>query len=399
MVREFSDKNTSNFGFLYEFRGDLPNIDSLEIHKAWKIKILTPQEYKSLAEFEKMTYLAAWGLIAPTTHNTVPEKFKISNSGQITLMLDRNLILPESDKEGRQAIISMGCVMENIIQAASAYGLKTDYQILEDDSSKVLPADRPGITEPVPLVQMTIGGKTTEEIDKKTLNAILKRSVNRSEYSPHDKLPDTLEVKMQDTVREIGDELNLHFITNKALIHAFATFQRQADTAAITRSNFRKELSEWLFANDNISNPRGMRGSEFGLNNDFSIEFTEKLKGVDEMTDIDISGFARGSQNAIESSPAICIISAKSDSIRNRISAGRGYENIALMLQKEGFSTAVHAALTETGYPQIRVISNIVRATILRTNNIPLVVFRAGVPIDKTERKLSAKPPIESVLI
>ena len=120
-------ENDNEFRHFFSNKEEVSKIPPAEIYRAWKLRILTSDELVSLSQRDMMVYFASWGLLAPTTHNSIPQKFRI-NGTNLDLLLDRSLVLPVSDRDGRQATISMGCVAENVLQAVSAYGLKTNLQ-------------------------------------------------------------------------------------------------------------------------------------------------------------------------------------------------------------------------------------------------------------------------------
>ena len=90
----------------------------------WQLRILTAAELGALSAVERLGYLACWALLAPTSHNTVPQRFELRpEDGAIGLWIDRGAVLAESDPAGRQATISLGCAIENLLVAANARGL------------------------------------------------------------------------------------------------------------------------------------------------------------------------------------------------------------------------------------------------------------------------------------
>src|ERR1051326_3466942 len=87
---------------------------------------LNRKQFNELKNREKLELLCQLGHLAASSHNTQPWKFYIDEAGmKLVLYLDKKLVLSVSDINGRQAVVSLGCALENIIVAAAYYGLKT----------------------------------------------------------------------------------------------------------------------------------------------------------------------------------------------------------------------------------------------------------------------------------
>ena len=393
--REQQRRLIGKYDSLFMFSEKVPQA-SQEIYQAWRLRILTSDELVSLSQSEMLVYFASWGLLASTAHNTVPQKFRINDS-TLDLFLDRSFVLPVSDKDGKQATISLGCVVENICQAVQAYGLSTKLEfksISLEDTKPIIEGAGDALAH---TLTIKVDGQS-QEVDTQRLKSILSRRVERGLYDEKVKIPQELREEIIDSVTDFN-ELEIHLITNRRLIQAFGIFQKQADTFVIGMQNFRQELSKYLLPNTDYREPRGMRGHEFNLDDGMSNEIHLGLKGERNLKLLNMIGFAKNSQEGINSSSALAVICSKKDTVISRIQAGMAYERIALMLQKRGFSTAVHAAITERSIPAIIGVSEIFKASILKTRSNPAVVFRIGVPVDKVREFPSSKPPIESLLI
>src|SRR6187397_1170771 len=100
---------------------------------AWRLRILVSAELKALSGRERLAYFAAWALLAPTSHNTVPQRFRLRpDENALEFWIDRNAVLPESDPDARQATVSLGCVLENAVLAAAAYGFSSEVALSLD---------------------------------------------------------------------------------------------------------------------------------------------------------------------------------------------------------------------------------------------------------------------------
>src|SRR5689334_22070493 len=98
---------------LYETPIDLPDVASGASFRAWHLRKLDGSAFAAFGGSDRLSarqlaYFAGWALLAPTTHNTVPERFTLhENEGAIGFWIDRDAVLPESDPVGRQASVSL----------------------------------------------------------------------------------------------------------------------------------------------------------------------------------------------------------------------------------------------------------------------------------------------------
>ncbi|MGE5154007.1 MAG: Acg family FMN-binding oxidoreductase [Bdellovibrio bacteriovorus] len=68
-------------------------------------------------------------VLAPSSHNTQPWRFRISGPA-IDLLADRTRALPINDPDGRELTISCGCALMNLRLAAAHHGLAAEVQAL-----------------------------------------------------------------------------------------------------------------------------------------------------------------------------------------------------------------------------------------------------------------------------
>ncbi|MGE5041413.1 MAG: hypothetical protein ACM3IJ_00745 [Candidatus Levyibacteriota bacterium] len=364
----------------------------------WNKNLIVPSDLSKLPPQEKWTYLTEFGVLAPTSHNTVPQRFRVTEKG-VGVFLDRALVLPTSDREGRQAAISIGCATENIVEAAKAYGMDPQVTILEKDTKNTLP----GIGL-VPMVAITAEATASHTFDKYRLETMKARRVNRAIYDERVPLPDALRSRITTAVGDF-DGLHLHLMNSRGMIQMFGKFQQQADGSVMDMPEFRKELAEWFHANDEFDITRGMRGEDFGMvdteERKPSQDFARGLRGERQLLPDEIAGFAKIGREGIDKASAVGIITAKKDDITSRINVGRAFQQIGLSLYEDDFSIAVHAALTETSFKAIWFISEMLKRTYLKTGDHLMSVFRIGKPVYEEDRTRphSVRPQLQELLV
>ena len=77
---------------------------------------------------ERLRFLVRYAVLAPSSHNTQPWKFRIS-ADRLDLFMDQERWLKVADDDQRELHISIGCALENLLVAAEHFGLghQTDY--------------------------------------------------------------------------------------------------------------------------------------------------------------------------------------------------------------------------------------------------------------------------------
>src|SRR5689334_4164473 len=74
---------------------------------------------------DKIRFLLRYAQLAPSTHNIQPWLFKVA-APVLKIYFNPKLTLPEGDALGRDLYISIGCCIENLVTAATYFGLKTE---------------------------------------------------------------------------------------------------------------------------------------------------------------------------------------------------------------------------------------------------------------------------------
>jgi nitroreductase len=80
---------------------------------------------------EQARLLIGKAVLAPSSHNTQPWIFQISQS-VIDLHADRTRALPVNDPDDRELVISCGCALLNLRIAAASDGLGTRVELFPD---------------------------------------------------------------------------------------------------------------------------------------------------------------------------------------------------------------------------------------------------------------------------
>ena len=175
---------------------------------------------------DRLRFLLQYAVLAPSSHNTQPWKFRIDGN-RIDLFMDETRWLKVCDDDQRELHISVGCCLENLLVAADHYGLRYQVEYLPDSSN---PMHAVG-------VEFMDGG--TAEGDSNLFPMIPVRHTNHGEYDGRSIPEDVLE-----KISGCCTEPNIHVqLTSDHLIkQKVDELVVRADAMEFADPAFRKEL-------------------------------------------------------------------------------------------------------------------------------------------------------------
>ncbi len=384
------------------------DVPASEPFAAWRLRVLSPAEFAQLAgtperqghperpSYAQLAYLGWLNLLAPTTHNTVPQRLELDvEGGSIIVWLDRERVLPESDPVGRQALVSIGCGIANVEMGARAFGWEADVEILATAPERLRPWSLAAAgghrLERVARVRFRRGSAAIDA--EAALRAIVTRKVVRAEFDDRVKLDDDLPRALAAiAARHAG--IALHLVSDPASLLFLGKFQELADTTVVNRDRFALELGAWML-DDASAGAVGMRGREFGMSPDATQRMRNGLLRLAPLLPDEIAGFAKVGSVGMRSSSAVAVITVEDDTTALRVAAGRAYEEMTILLEERGFRTAMHAGITEVDAPNFALRGR------LRTRWRPDVVFRIGRVLRAADgaRPHASRPHLREVLL
>jgi len=364
------------------------------VFDAWRIPVLDREQFDALGPRAQLEYLASLALLAPTTHNTVPQRMHVDpDRWTIEFALDRRAILQQSDVNGRQATVSLGAAIANAGLAAETYGRIARIVVRSDVERMIRPAEH-GEDPMVPVALVSFDASMSgPPRDPSWVSAMLRHKMVRAEFDERVKLDPSLASELVSLMASVHAGLTLHLISDATTLLALGKFQELADSTVINRTAFARELAEWLVDNGS-DRALGMRGREFGLSDEAARRFRNGLAGTGPLLPDETVAFAKAGNIGMRSSSAVAVVTAARDDVEHRLAAGRAFEAMALRLTLAGFSVAMHAGITEVEAPNLALRGR------LRTFQRPLVVFRVGKPlhIADGERPHSSRPRLADVV-
>ncbi len=93
---------------------------------------LAPWNMAGTAYDEPRRRALSYALLAPNPHNRQPWLVDLERPGEVTLLVDRTKLLPETDPFNRQITIGLGCFLELLCLAAAEDGYRVDLDLFPD---------------------------------------------------------------------------------------------------------------------------------------------------------------------------------------------------------------------------------------------------------------------------
>jgi nitroreductase len=257
---------------------------------------------------EKLTFLLNYAILAPSSHNSQPWKFNVTNNS-ILVFADKSRRLQVADRDQRELYISLGCALENLIVAADHFGYNSSVAYSSGEKDLV-----------AKVVLQPAANPPNPSRDTRLFSAILSRQTNRNPYEPRAISESDLE-----TIKSLSSDADVDvsiFITrDSAIKKSFQDLVVQANGIQYSDANFKSELGHWL--GQGVMGPTGVQAKMAQL----AVVF------------LDV-GPEQSKKDAllINSTPYIGFIStAKNDSISS-LKAGRALERFWLAATALGVS-------------------------------------------------------------
>lgn len=289
------------------------SIDSYEI--AVK-KIWLPNTKTVDKNFDLKRELVRYATLAPSGHNAQCWKFHIEQD-TIAIVPDFSRRTPVVDPDDHHLFVSLGCALENLIQAAAAHGLKAQPQF--DEARDVV------------MVKLT----QTAPFASPLFKAITDRQSTRGLY---DGKPLTLSDLKILELAGTGNGVRMMLFTTQPDIEKILDFVLQGNTIQIGDAAFVNELKQWL----------RFSGSEAVKTGDGLYALSSGNPSLPRwlgspLFDIMFSAASENDKYAKQtrSSSGVAVFVAEVNGKAHWIEAGRCYERFALQAASMGIRNAM----------------------------------------------------------
>ena len=266
-------------------------------YSAWNVQEYEYPRHGSLDQ--KLKFLLNYAILAPSVHNTQPWQFTVRGN-EIHVLADRKRQLPVADEDARELYISVGCALENLLTAATFFGLSTVVTYFPEAKNEVW----------VATVAFEEGTATPSLADQELLYAISLRHTNRQRYA-NKPIHDRDRQKLYACLHE--PDVSLQMADDAIIKEEIDSLVITADITHFADPNYRDELSNWI-----------MQG-EFGYR--WLIARVGQLATT--YLDSQHKPTKRGA-DVILNAPLLALISTTTDDRLAQIKAGQVFERVAL---------------------------------------------------------------------
>ena len=187
---------------------------------------------------EKLAFLLNYAILAPSSHNSQPWKFNVSDD-EILLYADRSRWLSVADADKREIYISLGAALENLIIAAEHFGYNCTVSAF------------PGEEDLVASVKLQAGIPAPS--NSVLFPAITSRQTNRNPYEMQ-----ALSQADLDHLLSLSShpDVAVFLSQDPDTIEAFRELVVEADGILYSDINYKSELGRWL--GQGVMGPRGV---------------------------------------------------------------------------------------------------------------------------------------------
>lgn len=300
---------------------------------------------------ERMRSLLGYAVLAPSSHNTQPWRFQITDNS-ISLYADRTRALPVNDPDDRELTISCGCALMNLRVAAAHDGLGVTYNIAPDSNGEDLLAI-------ISCNEAEISSLAEAEL----FSSIEGRRTYRKRFKSQE-VPNAILGTLCEAATEEGAWLQV--LESEETRQNIVALVSEGDSIQWSNPGWRRELAAWM-------HPR-RRGD--GLTVPGIV--APIAQAVVRTFDIG-SGVGAKDKQLADESPILAVLGTHGDSVADWLSAGQALERILLNahsnnLQASYLNQPIQVALLR---PKLQ--------KILGRAGHPQILLRLGFPTDKID--------------
>ena len=288
---------------------------------------------------DQMNLLLSYAVLAPSSHNTQPWRFKIVDN-TISLYADRTRALPANDPNDRELTISCGCALMNLRVAAAHEGVGVTCDITPDPNDEDLLAVISFDKEDKP---------PRNEAD--LFKAIEERRTYRKRFESQD-VPTPILDALTDVATE--EKARLKVIESEDKRQKIATLVSEGDSIQWENPSWRRELAAWM-------HPR-RRGDGLTVPG-LVAPIAQAVVRTFDMG----NGVGAKDKQLVDESPVLALLSTDGDDIKDWLAAGQALERILLNAYSKGLQASylnqpiqvvslrpkLQNLMGEVGYPQI----------------------------------------------
>lgn len=296
---------------------------------------------------EKLKFLLRYAILAPSTHNSQPWRFRVTRE-TLDLFADYERSLPVADPKDRELMISCGAALFNLRTAMNYFGCIGEARPFPDPR-------RPDL-----VARVTLDATRTQVSEWTALfSAITRRVTNRGPFAREAATP-ALEAAVREAAHVEGAWLATFESARSKQTVGFLI--AKGDRIQFDRPEFRRELASWLHSRrDNDGLPAYAKGAHELLG------FTTPAVAFLVRTFDFGNGLAARDKDLATGSPLLACLGTARDTPLEWLNAGQALQRVLLVATAQGFHAsflnqpievarlrpALGALSNHKGYPQI----------------------------------------------
>lgn len=256
------------------------------------------------------------GTLGANSHNTQPWRFVVSEN-QITVGPDFTRRCPAVDPDDHHLFSSLGCAVENMVQAATRIGFKAEVRVEVTNQDRI-------------AVVLDRGPPMSNDL----ADAIAKRQCTRAEYDG--KPLSTQDLSKLSTAGTM-EAIECLLVTERSRMDAILDYVVQGNTAQMRDQAFMQELIHWIRFNDTmaIEHLDGLAARSSG-NPSLPAWLARRLLPFVMTEKGENDKYAKH----VRSSAGIVVFAASTNDKAGWIAAGRAYQRFALQATALGIRQA-----------------------------------------------------------
>ena len=297
-------------------------------------------------------FAVAYAILAPSSHNTQPWKFLISDT-EVLVCADRSRSLPVVDPYDRELVISCGAALFNLRVAFAHFAVPTEIRLL------------PHASDPDILARIAFapGAAITPGLAP-LLDAIARRRTNRLAFADEPPPPDLEERLRAAAAQEGVDATILRAEPERARV---AELISEADRQQFADPHFRRELASWIHPSRHDD---GMPAFSQGL-----APLVDAATPIAAMVirTFDVGhGVAAAHEQLARGSPLLAVLATRTDNQEAWLATGQALERLLLVATNAGYGASYLNQPIEVPALRTRLAQDLVTA------RYPQLVLRIG---------------------
>lgn len=256
----------------------------------------------------------SWAVLAPNPHNRQPWLVKMNDDLSITLSIDNDKLLPETDPFNRQILIGMGCFSELLRMAAAEDGYKLDFNWFPEGV-----IDENNVIDKRPIAKINFKkGANPDPLFKQ----VLKRRSYKEPFIDKDIPYNTLNELKTAKVGKIEIEIN----NEKQFIDKMRKLSQDAmDIELKTERTYMESVNLLRIGSDEV------RANPDGIDLDGNVFMLLRMLGLftrEDAADMTSSGYKKNTDKilkTLKSTHGFMWIITNNNTRQDQIEAGRNY--------------------------------------------------------------------------